>query len=353
MAKKIKFPLVLRNDQRVYTIEELRDNFHLQKVYEYFSNGKLAEWLDDRHYEEEARQVRETDPQEDGAMGKLCDILAVEYAGADLFEKFRLKSCTDEELKEYTENSFGDILDDAYHTADPEYLGILCSPRFLDCLYQVAGERKLAERARISINKLAYGYLTGQMGEPDGETAFRLERLSRMANWKEFAALSNLELDGNLATYMALAGASSDSRFTNIRRVNFIICTSLGRMYHVDSTDCTMEQRGEAEKAVSGIYRALFPDKKILFKGVMLDTYGEDSPWMTDAVFSVMYEITTAAVLDLVDGLGPEEAREILESFTGDYAQIYGPEGYKMRILLKEIPERFTSIRAALREING
>ena len=352
MAKKIKFPLVLRNDQRGYTIEELRDNFHLQKVYEYFSNGKLADWLDDRHYEEEARQVRETDPQEDGAMGKLCDILAVEYAGADLFEKFRLRSCTDEELKEFTENSFGDILDGAYHTADPEYLGILYSPRFLDCLYQVIGERKIAERARVSINKLAYDYLTGQTGEPDGETAFQLERLSRMANWKEFGALSNLELEGNLATFMALAGASSDNRFTNIRRVNFIICTSLDRMCHMDSTDCTMEQHGEAEKTVSGIYRALFPDKTVLFTGVMLDVYGEDSPWMTEA-FSAVYEVTTAAMLNLVDGLPPETVREILVSFMENYESVYGPMGYKMRIPLKDIPGRFNGIRTVLQEING
>ena len=63
MAKKIKFPLVLRNGQRVYTMEELREYFHLEKIYEYFCNGKLTEWLENRYYEEEAKQIRELDPQ--------------------------------------------------------------------------------------------------------------------------------------------------------------------------------------------------------------------------------------------------------------------------------------------------
>ena len=101
MAKKIKFPLVLRNGQRVYTMEELREYFHLEKIYEYFCNGKLTEWLENRYYEEEAKQIRELDPQKEGAMKKLCGILAVEDAGADLFEKYRLKPCTDEEWKEF------------------------------------------------------------------------------------------------------------------------------------------------------------------------------------------------------------------------------------------------------------
>ena len=231
MAKKIKFPLVLRNGQRVYTMEELREYFHLEKIYEYFCNGKLTEWLENRYYEEEAKQIRELDPQKEGAMKKLCGILAAEDAGADLFEKYRLKPCTDEEWKEFLKTSYGDILEGASKSTDPEYLGMVYSPRFLDGLIQVVAGQKLPKKTRTLINKLAYGYLTGQTGQPDGETGSLLDKLCRFVNLEGFLVLLVLCMDEKLASYMLLSRYSSDNEFTNIRHLNIIVCTSQSQKY--------------------------------------------------------------------------------------------------------------------------
>jgi hypothetical protein len=350
MAKKIKFPLVLRNGQRVYTMEELREYFHLEKIYEYFCNGKLTEWLENRYYEEEAKQIRELDPQKEGAMKKLCGILAAEDAGADLFEKYRLKPCTDEEWKEFLKTSYGDILEGASKSTDPEYLGMVYSPRFLDGLIQVVAGQKLPEKTRTLINKLAYGYLTGQTGQPDGETGSLLDKLCRFVNLEGFLVLLVLCMDEKLASYMVLSRYSSDNEFTNIRRVNFIVCTSLSQMYPLSSSDDGLEQYEAAEEMAAKLYFLLFPDGNTLFRGVMLDVYDQESPWMTEPVM-VMYEITTSAMLDVVNRLQSETIREILRSYREDYQSVYEPRGYKTRISLNDIPERYTRILSVLQEL--
>ncbi|GIW48838.1 MAG: hypothetical protein KatS3mg079_314 [Caloramator sp.] len=54
MVKKVKFPLEIKDGVKVRTIEELRENFDLEKSDMYFINSKLAIWLIDRGYNEEA-----------------------------------------------------------------------------------------------------------------------------------------------------------------------------------------------------------------------------------------------------------------------------------------------------------
>jgi len=57
MAKKIKFPLILKNDAQVRTLEELQENFEFDRIYDYFVSGKLVTWLNDRYYEGESEQI--------------------------------------------------------------------------------------------------------------------------------------------------------------------------------------------------------------------------------------------------------------------------------------------------------
>ena len=146
-------------------------------------------------------------------------------------------------------------------------------------------------------------------------------------------------MDEKLASYMVLSRYSSDNEFTNIRRVNFIVCTSLSQMYPLGSSDDGFEQYEAAEEMAAKLYFLLFPDGNTLFRGVMLDVYDQESPWMTEPVM-VMYEITTSAMLDVVNRLQSETIREILRSYREDYQSVYEPRGYKTRISLNDIPER-------------
>lgn len=86
--RNIKFPLIMKNKIEVRTLEELRENFSLECVLEYFVEGKLKIWLNDRYYEDEAIQIGELEGKGNSNVlkEKLCEILEVEYEVNDDLE---------------------------------------------------------------------------------------------------------------------------------------------------------------------------------------------------------------------------------------------------------------------------
>ncbi len=79
MARKIRFPLKMKNGAEVRTLEELKDNFDLESVLGYFMDGKLQTWLADRYYDEKAEAVAALSKDMPDLNAKLCEILEVEY----------------------------------------------------------------------------------------------------------------------------------------------------------------------------------------------------------------------------------------------------------------------------------
>ena len=79
MRKKLKFPLEMEDGVQVRTLEELRNNFNLEKVVGYFLQGKLDTWLKDRYYEDEAEKISKLDSNSEMLEGDICDIFGVEY----------------------------------------------------------------------------------------------------------------------------------------------------------------------------------------------------------------------------------------------------------------------------------
>ena len=63
----------------VRDLEELRQNFDLDKVIECFKNGMLSSWLGDRYYEEEVENLSNISFGDNDFIEKLCMILGVEY----------------------------------------------------------------------------------------------------------------------------------------------------------------------------------------------------------------------------------------------------------------------------------
>lgn len=86
MAKRVKFPLDMGKkdgtDENIMVrdIKELHDNYNADKIAEYFLNGKLLTWLEDRHYDEEAEQVRKLSemPDKEKAAEMLPEVFNVE-----------------------------------------------------------------------------------------------------------------------------------------------------------------------------------------------------------------------------------------------------------------------------------
>ena len=82
MRKKIKLPLEMADGVKVRTLDELKDNWSLEKVVENYLNGRLATWLNDRYYTELAEQVSAlAEVQDNTALQKeLCRIFDVDFA---------------------------------------------------------------------------------------------------------------------------------------------------------------------------------------------------------------------------------------------------------------------------------
>lgn len=84
MAKKIKFPLKLKDDFQVRTLEELKEHFDLDKIVPYFLDGKLLIWLKARYYEPEVKAVRSLRKNDPELQKKLCQIFGIEYSDYNL-----------------------------------------------------------------------------------------------------------------------------------------------------------------------------------------------------------------------------------------------------------------------------
>ena len=83
MARNIRFPLKMKNGAEVRTIDELKENFDLESVLGYFTDGKLQKWLSDRYEDEKADAVAALSKEMPDLNAKLCEILEVEYQAED------------------------------------------------------------------------------------------------------------------------------------------------------------------------------------------------------------------------------------------------------------------------------
>ena len=79
--KKIRFPLEMADGAEVRSLEDLQEHFDLESVLEYYKNGRLLTWLQDRYLESEAAAVAALNEQTPDFQQKLCEIFGVEYTG--------------------------------------------------------------------------------------------------------------------------------------------------------------------------------------------------------------------------------------------------------------------------------
>ena len=105
MAKKIRFALKMKDGVEARNLQELQEHFDIDSVMEYYLNGKLETWLDDRYYDEEANQVRELAPESSELSKKLCEIFQVEYVRDALTpEEAEVSNRKIERLREITDD---------------------------------------------------------------------------------------------------------------------------------------------------------------------------------------------------------------------------------------------------------
>lgn len=128
MAKKVKFPLDMGNEVYVRTLEELKENYNSEKVTEYFLDGRLLTWLEDRYFDDEAEQIRKLMEQDDknNLAAKLGKVFGVEIQKdvdvenleirREKLEKLRNITSDDNvlnnaDLVAFSQEELGDLLD--------------------------------------------------------------------------------------------------------------------------------------------------------------------------------------------------------------------------------------------------
>lgn len=99
MARKIRFPLKMKKGAEVRTLDELKENFDLESVLGYFTDGKLKIWLADRYYDEKAEAVSALSADMPDLNAKLCEILEVEYQADEDETDLKLIAKRREKLK--------------------------------------------------------------------------------------------------------------------------------------------------------------------------------------------------------------------------------------------------------------
>lgn len=105
MAKKIRFSLEMENGTKIRTLDELRENFSLTKVVEYFDNQKLFHWLEDRYYTEQVEKLKQLNREDADFYQEICHIFEVEYRENDenIGEKIEVEK-RKAQLKQFTDD---------------------------------------------------------------------------------------------------------------------------------------------------------------------------------------------------------------------------------------------------------
>lgn len=124
MAKKIRFPLEMKDGIEVRDLEELKEYFSLERILFYLVNGKLEIWLRDRYLDDLADAISGLDMEDMKLNQKICDIFEIEYMQEEeenpelIMEKEHRRAL----LREYTEKKeYFDVIDQIAFDQDDMY----------------------------------------------------------------------------------------------------------------------------------------------------------------------------------------------------------------------------------------
>lgn len=74
-TKKIRFPLEMRNGEKVHTLEELKENFDIGRILEYAAGGQLVKWLRDRGADDMAGEIAALDKESADYGKRICEAI--------------------------------------------------------------------------------------------------------------------------------------------------------------------------------------------------------------------------------------------------------------------------------------
>ena len=142
MSTSFKFNLLV-DGQKVRSLEELRKNFNLDDVLEYFFSGKLQKWLASRDYKHELEQVKNiVSSNKLDVSSKLLDIFKIEHDKKEL-QYFNVDGQQVRTVEELQENfNLEDVLKHFYSGKLQKWLSSHDYKHELDQVKDIASSNK-------------------------------------------------------------------------------------------------------------------------------------------------------------------------------------------------------------------
>ena len=158
MSTAFKFNLLV-DGQKVRTLEELRKNFNLEDVLEYFYSGKLQKWLASRDYKHELDQVKDiASSNKLDVSSKLLDIFNIEHDKKEL-QYFNVDGQQVRTLEELRKNfNLEDVLKHFYSGKLQKWLVSHDYKHELDQVKDIASSNKILDVSSklLDIFKIEY-----------------------------------------------------------------------------------------------------------------------------------------------------------------------------------------------------
>ena len=158
MSTAFKFNLLV-DGQKVRTLEELRKNFNLEDVLEYFYSGKLQKWLASRDYKHELDQVKDiASSNKLDVNSKLLDIFKIEHDKKEL-QYFNVDGQQVRTVEELRENfNLEDVLKHFYSGKLQKWLVSHDYKHELDQVKDIASSNKILDVSSklLDIFKIEY-----------------------------------------------------------------------------------------------------------------------------------------------------------------------------------------------------
>lgn len=160
IKKNIKFPLEMKNGEKVRTLEELKANYDIESILNYYFSGKLKVWLEQRFYGVELEQLEGlSEMVEHDIPQMLCSIFEQDFpdTSKSVSESFLVKRKKIETVRQFTDDLT--ILEniDFVATSQEELEGILAMGNNISKIFLLGEQFEINEKTEkveyIGINQ--------------------------------------------------------------------------------------------------------------------------------------------------------------------------------------------------------
>ncbi len=283
MAKRVKFPLNMGNDIMVRDIDELKSNYNAEKVTEYFLNGKLLTWLEDRYYDVEAEQVKAlADSSGNDPAAGLGRIFGIEVESDIDVEMLKIRNERLAKLREITSDD--EIISNVDLVAfDQEELGDLLDEE-KQTIYLCGDKFRLPQ----SVNNIRYIGVNSPIITISGDDEINLEEIGITIEKCIFSEDTQARLKKQIAVQKPI-GIWRDGDF-EFEYIDDKLCLKkyLGKDEAVKIPD-NVSIIGERAFERTNVYTVIIPDSVYEIEGLAFANTKLKSIIIPDSVTSIGY----------------------------------------------------------------